>query len=156
MANLVPNNVFTFFPWKNQYRLNKSRKTYLEAYFHWADCFPKQYGSPVSGPTPTMWFSWKSIQKNDLYCLFLYRQSKSRHLLILFSYFSKFNQENLLILISKNYCRKMVTIKKYKWIKKTSVCTGTCGGNGTSLNTVVHENVKVYMNQYVKCFLKFP
>ncbi len=33
--------------------------------------------------------------------------------------------------------------------------TGTCGGSETSLNTVVHENVKVYMNQYVKFFTKF-
>ncbi len=36
--------------------------------------------------------------------------------------------------------------------KKTSVCTGTHGGSETSLNTVVHENVKVYVNS----FLKFP
>ncbi len=43
---------------------------------------------------------------------------------------------------------------------KTSVCTWTHGGSETSLNTVVHENVKVYTNQYL-CefffwnFLKF-
>ncbi len=40
--------------------------------------------------------------------------------------------------------------------EKTSVCTGTHDESETSLNTVVYENVKVYMNQYVKLFLKFP
>ncbi len=44
----------------------------------------------------------------------------------------------------------------FKQKKKNSVYTGTCGGSETFLNTVVHENVKVYMNQYVKFFLKFP
>ncbi len=31
-------------------------------------------------------------------------------------------------------------------IKKTSMCTGTQSGNETSLNAIVHEHVKVYMN----------
>ncbi len=38
------------------------------------------------------------------------------------------------------------------------MCTGTLCGSETSLNTVVHENVKVYMNQFMnffKNFLKF-
>ncbi len=40
--------------------------------------------------------------------------------------------------------------------KKNSVCTaGTPDGSETSLNTVVHKNIKVYGN-YVKFFLKFP
>ncbi len=43
-------------------------------------------------------------------------------------------------------------------LKNNCVCTGTCGGSEMSLNTVLHENVKVYTNQYVnfiKNFLKF-
>ncbi len=35
------------------------------------------------------------------------------------------------------------------------MCPGTPGGSETSLNTVVHENVKVYMSQYVKFKKKF-
>ncbi len=30
------------------------------------------------------------------------------------------------------------------------MCTGTCGGSETSLNTVVHQSVRIYMNEYVK------
>ncbi len=40
--------------------------------------------------------------------------------------------------------------------EENSVGIGTRGESETSLNTVVHENVKVYMNQYVNFFLKFP
>ncbi len=35
------------------------------------------------------------------------------------------------------------------------MCTRTCGGSETSLNTVVHKNVKVYMNQMWNFFLNF-
>ncbi len=38
---------------------------------------------------------------------------------------------------------------------KTSACTGTRGGSETSLNMVVYENVKVYMNKSVKFLLDF-
>ncbi len=45
--------------------------------------------------------------------------------------------------------------KKIEEIKKKTMCTGTCGGSKTSLNTIVHENVKVYcMNQYVELFFE--
>ncbi len=51
----------------------------------------------------------------------------------------------------------VLRIQKLRFSKqKTRVLTGTRGRSETSLNTVVHENVKVYMNQYVKFFLKFP
>ncbi len=40
--------------------------------------------------------------------------------------------------------------------KKTSVCTGVRSRSEISSNTVVHEYVKVYMNQYMNSFLKFP
>ncbi len=43
-----------------------------------------------------------------------------------------------------------------KMSKKTIVCTGTHCKSVTPLNTVVHKNVKVYMNQYVKFFQKLP
>ncbi len=46
-------------------------------------------------------------------------------------------------------------VRMKKKNKKTSVCTGTRGGSEPSLNTVVQENVKVYMNQYLKFFVKF-
>ncbi len=54
-----------------------------------------------------------------------------------------------------NISLKKVKKNMYSHKNKTSVCTGTCGGSKTSLNTVVHKNVKVCMNQYVKFFLKF-
>ncbi len=38
-------------------------------------------------------------------------------------------------------------------IKKPTVCTGTRVESETSLDTFVHENVKVYMKQYMKFFL---
>ncbi len=50
--------------------------------------------------------------------------------------------------------RKMM-MKNVAQLKKTRVCTGTRGRSETSLNTFVHENVKVYMNQYMKFFLSF-
>ncbi len=34
------------------------------------------------------------------------------------------------------------------------MCTRTCGRSETSLNTVVHENGELYMNQYVKFFFE--
>ncbi len=66
-------------------------------------------------------------------------------------------------IIPKNYtyfnlnkfCKNFWKIKEIKK-EKTSVCTGTHNRSETSLNIVVHENVKLYMNQYVKFFLKFP
>ncbi len=36
------------------------------------------------------------------------------------------------------------------------MCSGTRGGSESSFNTVLHENVRVHMNQYVNGFLKFP
>ncbi len=40
--------------------------------------------------------------------------------------------------------------------RKPGVCTGTRGRSETSLNAVMHENVKVYYEPYVNLFLKFP
>ncbi len=55
--------------------------------------------------------------------------------------------------ISKKFYKRF---NREKFKKKNSVCTGTRGRSKISLNSDVHENVKVYMNQYVKFFLKFP
>ncbi len=41
-------------------------------WFYWSYCFQKQESSPMSGPAPTMWISWKSDQNCDPYHNFLY------------------------------------------------------------------------------------
>ncbi len=61
-----------------------------------------------------------------------------------------------LMRVWRNICGKFgKNIRKTLQKKKNNV-HGTHGGSETSLNTVAHENVKVYMNQYVNFFLKFP
>ncbi len=47
------------------------------------------------------------------------------------------------------FCFQKIIVTIWRWDEKTNVCMGTRGGNETFLNTVAHENVKVYMNQLV-------
>ncbi len=61
-------------------------------------------------------------------------------------------------LITDNSCYSVFQ-NKCKWNfteckknQKTSACTRTCGGRETSLNTVVHGHVNLYMNQYMIFF----
>ncbi len=58
-----------------------------------------------------------------------------------------------ILLLNKFFEKSSIFRKKLQ--KKSSECTGTCGGSETSLNTVVHENVKVYTKQYVNFFWNF-
>ncbi len=51
---------------------------------------------------------------------------------------------------------EFVTNLLMEFIKKKQCVYRDTWQKKTSLNTVVHENVKVYTNQYVKFFLKFP
>ncbi len=44
----------------------------LYLWFYWTDYFQKQKDSPMSGPAPTMWISWKSVQNWDLYRNYTY------------------------------------------------------------------------------------
>ncbi len=46
-------------------------------------------------------------------------------------------------------------IGKFSRIKKTGVCTGTCGRSETSLNAVAHDSIRMHINKYEKIILKF-
>ncbi len=44
-----------------------------------------------------------------------------------------------------NFTKQLTNFNQSNRVQKTNVYTGTCGGSETSLNTVVHENVKVHI-----------
>ncbi len=55
-----------------EWKPNTSFRGHIFLWFYGADCFRKQWGSPMGRPLPTEWISWKSVQNWDLYRAFLY------------------------------------------------------------------------------------